>query len=89
MESTQQPKKQPQPSIHLTHRERQVARLVAKGHSDKIIAVKLESSIWTVREHLRRSYAKLGVTTRAAMIAKLPPEDLIEEMEEPKPEPEN
>jgi len=71
----------PSTSIHLTQREWQVARLVAKGHPDKIIAVKLEISSWTVREYLKRSYAKLGVTTRAAMIAKLPPNDLMEEAE--------
>lgn len=81
METTRHPNKQPQSVIHLTRREWQVARLVAKGDSDKIIAVKLKISSWTVREHLRRSYAKLGVTTRAAMIAKLPPDDLMAEAE--------
>lgn len=81
METARHPKKQPQASVHLTRREWQVARLVAKGHPDKIIAVKLEISSWTVREYLKRTYAKLGVTTRAAMIAKLPPDDLIAELE--------
>ena len=39
------------------------------GYSNKEIAGVLEISSWTVSTRLRRIFAKLGVTTRAAMVA--------------------
>jgi len=53
----------------LTPRELQIALLVAKGRLNKQIADQLKVSEWTVSSHLRRIYAKLGVHTRAAMVA--------------------
>ncbi|MCA2965019.1 MAG: LuxR C-terminal-related transcriptional regulator [Acidobacteriota bacterium] len=55
----------------LSPRELEVAKLVANGLSSKIIAHKLGISNWTVCTHLRRTFSKLGVTTRAAMVARL------------------
>jgi DNA-binding CsgD family transcriptional regulator len=55
----------------LSSREREIARMVARGYSNKEIAGVLEISSWTVSTHLRRIFAKLGVTTRAAMVARL------------------
>lgn len=55
----------------LSPRELEIARLVASGHPNKIIAAVLDISAWTVGTHLRRIFSKLGVTTRAAMVAKL------------------
>jgi len=43
--------------------------LVALGHSNKVIANVLSISSWTVCTHLRRIFAKLGVGSRAAMVA--------------------
>jgi two-component system, NarL family, nitrate/nitrite response regulator NarL len=57
--------------IHLTPREQSIAQLVAQGLPNKCIAKQLEISPWTVATHLRRLFAKLGVSTRSAMIAKL------------------
>jgi two-component system, NarL family, nitrate/nitrite response regulator NarL len=57
--------------VHLTPREQSIAQLVAQGLPNKCIAKELEISPWTVATHLRRLFAKLGVTTRSAMIAKL------------------
>jgi DNA-binding CsgD family transcriptional regulator len=39
----------------------------------------LEISSWTVATHLRRVFAKLGVRTRAAMVARALEEGLIPE----------
>lgn len=45
--------------------------MVAQGYPNKAIASLLEISSWTVSSHLRRMYAKLGVSSRAAMVARL------------------
>ena len=52
----------------LTQRELQVALLVAEGNCDKQIARKLGISGYTVREHIRRTFAKLNVSRRAAIV---------------------
>jgi len=57
--------------VHLSPREWEIARMVAKGHPNKVIADVLNISSWTVCTHLRRMFAKLGVTSRAAMVAHL------------------
>ena len=43
--------------------------MVAKGHTNQAIADVLGISAWTVSTHLRRVFAKLGVNSRAAMVA--------------------
>jgi len=53
----------------LSHREREIASLVARGLSNKMIAAELDLSIYTVATYLRRIFGKLGVTNRAAMVA--------------------
>jgi DNA-binding CsgD family transcriptional regulator len=55
----------------LTSREAQVAMMVAEGLSNKRIAARLGLSEWTVTTYLRRIFAKLGVRTRAAMVARI------------------
>jgi DNA-binding CsgD family transcriptional regulator len=55
----------------LSPREHEIARLVATGLTNKSIARMLKISPWTVSTHLRRIFAKLSVTTRAAMVARL------------------
>lgn len=55
----------------LSPREREIARLIAKGHPNKVIASILEISVWTVGTYVRRLFAKLDVASRAAMIARL------------------
>ncbi len=64
----------PQPGrnrIRLSPREQEIVRMVAKGHPNKVIADVLNISSWTVCTHLRRIFAKLGVGSRAAMVAQL------------------
>lgn len=55
----------------LSPREQEIARMVARGLPNKAIAAVLEISSWTVGTYLRRMFSKLGVSSRAAMIAKL------------------
>jgi DNA-binding CsgD family transcriptional regulator len=57
--------------LTLSPREREIARMVALGYPNKTIASVLEISGWTVGTHLRRIFAKLGVSSRAAMVAHL------------------
>lgn len=64
----------PQPTgkrVQLSPREQEIVRMVAKGHPNKVIADVLSISSWTVCTHLRRIFAKLGVGSRAAMVARL------------------
>lgn len=61
----------------LSPREQEVARLVAKGLSNKAIAKVLEISFWTVSTHLRRIFNKLGVSSRAEMISKAMQDGLL------------
>lgn len=57
--------------LQLSPREHEIVRMVAKGHPNKVIADVLNISSWTVCTHLRRIFAKLGVGSRAAMVAQL------------------
>ena len=59
----------------LSPREREIARMVGKGFTNKTIAHVLDISLWTVATHLRRVFAKLDVTTRAAMVARVLEDD--------------
>lgn len=53
----------------LTRREREVLRLLADGRSDREIAAALSISPKTVGLHVSHVMAKLGVTSRAAVVA--------------------
>ena len=64
---------------HLSPREQEIVRLVAEGLPNKCISAVLEISSWTVATHLRRVFAKLGVNSRAAMVAKLFEGNLMKE----------
>lgn len=68
---TRRPTADRRAEVRLTRREREVAEMVAMGLTNTAIAGKLAVSPWTVSTHLRRIFAKLGVATRAAMVAVL------------------
>ena len=56
--------------VELSPREKEIARMISEGFPNKAIAGVLDISEWTVGTHLRRVFAKLGVSCRAAMVAK-------------------
>ena len=53
----------------LTERELEVVRLVAAGHTNRVIAARLSLSEKTVARHLANIYAKLDIPSRAAATA--------------------
>ena len=55
----------------LTPREHEVVMLVAEGLTNAQIAERLWISPGTVRRHLQNAFAKLGVHTRTAAVARL------------------
>ena len=55
----------------LTQREHQVVLLVAEGLTNAEIAQTLWISPGTVRRHLENVFAKLGVHTRTAAVARV------------------
>ena len=55
----------------LTHREAQVLDRVAAGDSNLLIARRLGVRPRTVDKHLEHAYAKLGVSSRTAAVARL------------------
>ncbi|KQU56054.1 LuxR family transcriptional regulator [Sphingomonas sp. Leaf339] len=65
----------PQPDItgpgldDLTAREREVLALICRGYDDKTIARTLDVASNTVRNHVARIYAKIGVNRRIAAVA--------------------
>jgi DNA-binding CsgD family transcriptional regulator len=61
----------PSESVSLSPRELEIARMVAQGYPNKTIGAVLDISTWTVGTYLRRIFAKYGVTSRAAMVAKM------------------
>jgi DNA-binding NarL/FixJ family response regulator len=54
----------------LTARQRQILSLVAHGYTNADIATRLGLSVGTVRKHLDNVYATMGVTSRAAAVAR-------------------
>jgi DNA-binding NarL/FixJ family response regulator len=55
----------------LTNRERQVARLVAQGFSNKKIANAMDLVVGTVKIHLHHVYKKLHVANRVELVLRL------------------
>ena len=55
----------------LSPREMQIAGMVADGATNRAVASMLDISLWTVSTHLRRIFAKLGVSSRAEMVGQL------------------
>ena len=56
--------------LHLTAREQEILNHVGKGHLDKEIAAALNLSVFTVHNHLKNIYEKLGVHNRTEAVLK-------------------
>lgn len=59
--------KRPDPGSALSQRERDIVNAVLKGASNKDIAWQLGLGEQTIKNHLRRIFAKLGVTNRVEL----------------------
>jgi DNA-binding CsgD family transcriptional regulator len=66
-------------NLHLSPREQEITNLIIKGMPNKTIAALLKISRWTVGTYIKRIFAKLGVNTRAELVAKVLQENLLEE----------
>lgn len=62
--------KSPTPVVRLSPREEEIVQLLVKGYRYKEVADAFSCSIHTVREHLRRIYEKLQVTSSRDAVVK-------------------
>jgi DNA-binding NarL/FixJ family response regulator len=60
----------------LSHREREIALLIAQGLSNKEIARELRLSYGTVKIHVHRILRKLGAKSRYSLIARATPRSI-------------
>ena len=61
---------QPLRSVVLTNREQEILNHISRGYLDKEIAHLLNISIWTVHNHVKNMFDKLGVHNRTEAVLK-------------------
>ncbi len=57
--------------VQISRREAEVLSFVLKGHKAGEIAGQLGITQYTVKDHLKHAYAKLGITSRGQLLARL------------------
>jgi DNA-binding CsgD family transcriptional regulator len=62
----------------LTASEREIAQALSSGLTAEAVAQKLQTSVKTVRTHIRHIYSKLGVSSREELFHKLTPYMLLD-----------
>jgi two-component system nitrate/nitrite response regulator NarL len=72
---------EPDVLLHLTHREREVLDLLSQGMAQKEIARHLSISPKTVGTHLQKLMGKLGVHSRAELVARAYRAGLVSELQ--------
>ena len=55
----------------LTTREAEIARLIVRGYSTRQVVDRLHISRYTVQDHLKAVFDKLGVRSRRELVAQL------------------
>ena len=66
------------PALELTRREQEVLLLIAKGASNQEIAETLVIALGTVKKHVTTIFAKVGVTSRTQLLARVRELELIQ-----------
>ena len=56
-------------ATELTHRERQIVRLVCEGLSNREVGRRLNITDGTIKVHLHKIFEKLRVSNRTALVA--------------------
>lgn len=75
--------------MHLTPRERSIVALLAEGHTDAVIASRLDISVRTIAYTLSALMERYGVTNRFQLGLRLGAESAQQaDPDEPEPEPE-
>src|SRR5437867_8266338 len=70
-------------AVHLSHREREILRYVAAGHTTKELAAALNIAESTAEWHISNILVKLGAASRAEAVAIGLREGLLEPEEQP------
>jgi DNA-binding NarL/FixJ family response regulator len=68
IKDTEAATRDPSSLVRLTPRQAEVLRLLAKGMTNRTIAVQMDLSIHTVDSHVHTIYKKLQVTTRGSAV---------------------